>query len=98
LATHSAALSEAELAFLLDVLSWLCREGILGSLTTRRAMAALPRYDATEGAGPGKAIFRPVQTKVPLPAPEVRRSGDLAPCCQAGSGGGRSEDVTPRTV
>jgi hypothetical protein len=44
-------LSEAELGFLLDVLSWLCAEGLIGTLTMRRAMSALPRYDVTAGAG-----------------------------------------------
>ena len=44
------ALSEAELAFLLDVLSWLCTEHVIGSIALRNALLALRRYDPMAGS------------------------------------------------
>ena len=46
-----AQLSEAELEFAAELLSWLCSQGLIGTLTMRRCMSVLLRYDATADAG-----------------------------------------------
>ena len=46
------ALGEAEVAFAMDILGWLCQERIIGSIAMRNALLAIRRYDPGTRAGP----------------------------------------------
>ncbi len=53
LATKAMDLGEAELAFASDILCWLCHERVIGAITLRNALLALPRYRCDEGSAIG---------------------------------------------